>query len=333
MVGWTMIAALTLGLSSVQDEVKYSVEKGTGHCSLKLKLDNDARSMAVSPDGRTLALGVRGDLLLVSFETGKLLKSVNTGRGSIRGLAFSPDGKKVVAGAIGGIYAIDPASGKQLWKADGHPDGAPGGGDRKGFSTYGVVFSADGTIVVTVSMDGPSLRTWAASDGSEARVVNSKLGSLDGIARVGDHVIAYGNASTLIAYDKNLREVWRKRAGGLIGTVTGSPDGKTVAVGAAGGGVSVGFFKSGSGQRAGGGLLVGSSGNASGVAVLPDGKGVVAATTRGKVTLWKSQDESVTLDDDFDAGKDADKTLVVGLGGKAIAVAGDDDEVRIYRIP
>jgi len=325
-----ILAAVALLATRPVPQEKYRVEEGQGALARTLHLDRAALALAASPDGKLLAIGVRGKILLAGFEDGKLLQSVDTGRGSVRGLAFSPDGTQVAAGCIGGVFLVEVATGKVLWKAPGHPSPQKGGE-----GAYGVAFSTDGTEVLTVSPDDSNLRSWSARDGSAGKSVDAKS-PLNRIAVSGER-IAVASEEGIAVYGKGLAEVWRQKAR-LAGAIAFSPDGALLAAGVTGAEAAVTLRESGTGKDAG---RLGSAGAGSltGLAWTPDGKRLVTATSRGgKVLLWtrgkETEGPTATLDPAFRVGADIDRAAVAGLAGKALAVAGAgaESQVRIYRM-
>jgi WD40 repeat protein len=326
-----LAGVLALGLAAQARDEELKVEKGAGPCAAVLKLRKGPLALAASPDGRLLAIGSGSKILLTSFEDGRLLRSVETGPGYVRGLAFSPDGKRLAAGVIGGLFLIDAESGKVEWKIPAHP--AP---DGKGGQAYGVAFRADGSGVFSVSPDEPTLRAWSVKDGSALQATDTKLKSPEHLARSGERLAVGSPDGTVVVYDGELKELWRKKLRGLLGVVEFTPTGASVAVGLAGGGAMVNLFKADAGEP-GRQVLASSKGKVTGLAWCADGKRMIAAGTRGVgVRVWDevkaSAAPTLVLEESTEAAEDADRAAVAGLGGKAVAVAGKADEVRIYRI-
>ena len=326
-----ILAALALLATRPAPQEKYRVEEGQGALARTLHLDRAALALAASPDGKLLAIGVRGKVLLAGFEDGKLLQSVDTGRGSVRGLAFSPDGKQLAAGAIGGIFLIEVATGKVVWKAPGHPSPQKGGD-----GAYGVAFTTDGTEILSVSPDDSNLRSWSSRDGSAGKSVDAKS-PLNRIAVSGER-IAVASEEGIAVYGTGLAEAWRQKAR-LAGAIAFSPDGTLLAAGVTGSEASVTLREAATGKAAGRVDLAG-AGSLTGLAWTPDGKRLVTGTSRGgKVLLWsrgkESEGPSATLDPAFKVSSDIDRAAVAGLAGKAVvvAVAGTESQVRIYKIP
>lgn len=325
----TVSAILALASLPAFPQEDYRVEEGKGAIRRTLHLEREALALEASPDGKRLALGVRGKVLVVEFADGKLVSTLETGRGAIRGLAFSPDGKQLGVAAIGGVSLIDIESGKVLWKAVGHPSSMKGGE-----GAYGVAFTTDGSELLTVSVDDPNLRCWSAKDGAAGKVVDTKTEPRR-IAVSGD-LVAISSSSEVQMYGKELVQAWKARVR-LAGGLAFAPGGGRLAVGVTGQNAGVESFDSATGKR-GGRIDFAGSGALAGVAWTPDGKALVTAAARaGGVKLWTTGKEAegptADLDPAFRANEDADRAAVVGLGGKAAAVAGREKQVRIYSLP
>ena len=108
--GWVNLAlspsADRLYLLSFRNEVRaYSLNTSYTAERLPWNLADDGKfsSMALSPDGRTLALGERnGRVLLVSTATGRTIESLlppeDDGENSVYSLAYSPNGRELAVG-------------------------------------------------------------------------------------------------------------------------------------------------------------------------------------------------------------------------------------------
>ena len=177
-----------------------------------------AWAMAVSPDGRRLAVGA-GDRLQLLDPEGKVLASVRLGAQPTRrcshGVAFDPAGTRVAAGRCDGDVVVwNPATGAvvQLETSRHHvtsfafsPDGRRLAGamaDRtvrvwdtdtgrltatlRGHSdlVMAVAFSPDGTQLASASYDR-TIRVWDLATGA-ARVLRGHDGSVDAVAWLDD---------------------------------------------------------------------------------------------------------------------------------------------------
>ena len=73
-----------------------------------------ARSLAFSPDGRTLAAGTHHNLVqLIDVQEGKVRATFKDHQRAVLAVAFSPDGKKLASGAMDGHV--------RLWEVPGRP--------------------------------------------------------------------------------------------------------------------------------------------------------------------------------------------------------------------
>jgi len=193
-------------------------------------------AMALSPDGRWLAVGGRlgtftgtkpreeeesHQIRLYGFESGELKAVLKGHRNIVGGLTFSPDSKKLISGSdLGDLSAIiwDVEQGKILHRLEGHR--AP---------IYAVGFTPDGSRAVTGSLD-KTLRLWNAADGS---LLKEMTGHGDKVSRLAvspkDGSIASGDESGEIRlWDGKtgaLKKVFANQ-GGYVGSLSFSPDGR-----------------------------------------------------------------------------------------------------------
>jgi WD40 repeat protein len=100
---------------------------------------------AVSPDGRTIALGtVLGTVSFVDLDTGRVWSSLGGHGVGVQGMAFSPNGRTLVTAAEdGSVIAWNVATGAPIAHLVGHAS-----------RVLGVAFSKDGRTVYTCSLDG-----------------------------------------------------------------------------------------------------------------------------------------------------------------------------------
>src|SRR5262249_34708916 len=121
-------------------------------------------SIALSPDGRWLAVGgrlhqadraVASAIRLYDFASGGLKTLLKGHKEPVLALDFSPDSKRLISGSRDKTAIVwDLASGHQVFRLSGHPG-----------SVRAVSFTSDGDRVVTGNGADASVRLWSTSDG------------------------------------------------------------------------------------------------------------------------------------------------------------------------
>jgi WD40 repeat protein len=194
-------------------------------------------AMALSPDGRTVAVGgwmdkstastpCCGDIRLHDLATGQVLGLLRGHTNVVNALAFSPDGQQLVSGSADNTAIIwDVPTRRLLHRLSGHTD-----------YIHAVAFSADGERVVTGSYDH-DLRLWAASDGQLIARMTGHTDKVQAVAVATDGTIASGS------WDHSIR-LWDGKSGAFIkilanqgtqvGSLSFSPDGRRLLSGVSG---------------------------------------------------------------------------------------------------
>ncbi|KOR31682.1 hypothetical protein TI05_12075, partial [Achromatium sp. WMS3] len=187
-------------------------------------------AMALSPDGRTLAVGgylsnTDDPIRLQDLATGRILGLLRGHTNVVLSLAFSPDGRYLVSGQGGNdAHAIiwDVQKQRLLHTLRGHTD-----------RIYAVAFTPDGQRVVTGSYDH-DLRLWSATNGQLLAHMSGHTDKVFAVAVAPDGTIASG------AYDHTIR-LWDGRTGAFIkqlanqgtqvGSLSFSPDSRRLVSG------------------------------------------------------------------------------------------------------
>lgn len=170
------------------------------------QVPNEVTSLALSPDGNILALGLNAiNVQLWRVMDGKLLKTFVGHTGSINSVAFSPDGLLLASGSHDSTV--------RLWRVtDGvllHTFTGLAG------DVNSVVFSPDGQILAAGSLSPTTIRLWRVADGV-------LLNTLAGHAYWATSVAFSADGQTLAVGSNAVRvRLWRVADGTALNTLKG----------------------------------------------------------------------------------------------------------------
>ena len=112
-----------------------------------IEIEDGYRALALSPDGRTAAIGIDGGIQLIDVRTGAVREAKGALAASPIWLLFSPDGKTVVSTNLDGTVTLwDAGAATPSETLRGHSS-----------SVRQPVFSPDGETLYTASHDGTAI--------------------------------------------------------------------------------------------------------------------------------------------------------------------------------
>jgi WD40 repeat protein len=192
----------------------------------------DARSLVLSPDGKTLAVGFdddQGNIGFFDLATKGLGRKFKAHNDSLKAVAFSADGRRLASASEDGTAKVwDVATETLLATCRGHT----------GY-VNSVAFHPDGTQLVTAGKDG-TVRSWDIATGAETRRMTAHGSSVTCVAISPDgRWMATANENRERRNVSTEIKIWNPNTGELLQTMTGhtnsiwhlafSPDGDRLA--------------------------------------------------------------------------------------------------------
>jgi WD40 repeat protein len=345
--GSNFSAALLLGVEAqtLKDQplsrgVLWANDQTNLHLIQYLKEDSWVQSVAVSPDGKTLAAGSSlGSITLWDLETRQPLGVLSTGTdsGGVESLAFSPDGRLLAAGSW-------TTSSIMLW-------------DVSTRQSVGEPIQAAVLGNVLFSPDGQTL-AWLQSEDFEKSIVfwNVETGQMDGEPIQLDldpnnpdvsftmtcfafspdgAILALGGMDGTVQFlDMETRQPIVLEGEAVTGHITlvksiaFSPDGQTVVTGSEAGDLL--FWNVGQLQPLSGSLN-GHNSTVNALDFSPDGKTVVSASEDGSLILWDAE-TFAQLDAPLLGHGSYISDVVFSPDGRFIASGGGDGNVILWNV-
>lgn len=247
----------------------------------------DVRSLAISPDGKTLASGsFDGTIKVWNLPEGKLLYTL-TGHSQageiVSSVAISPNGNSIISssnGYEGSIKIWNLYTGELRYNLSAQ---------TLGVSV--VAISPDGRLLATGSNDG-TVWLWSLDSGDRLGTLSGHFGTVDSVAFSPDGTtlasgsqdgsIKLWSLNSEIGYNQNISALTLLSHIDKVHSVAFSPDGKTLASGSADN--SVKLWDATTGKLLA--TLLGNGGTVYSVAISPDGNLLAGGSLAGRIKLW-----------------------------------------------
>ncbi|MBD2535023.1 trypsin-like peptidase domain-containing protein [Nostoc flagelliforme FACHB-838] len=289
------------------------------------------RSVAFSPDGKTLASGSSNKTIkiwnvatgqeittLKDKEDSDTVMSVLQGN-SVVSVAFSPDGKTLASGSLDGTIKIwNVRTGQEITTLQGHSS-----------SVRSVAFSPDGKTLASGDWRR-TIKIWNVGTGQEITKLQGHSDYVESVAFSPDGItLASGSKDGTI-------KIWNVRTGQEITTLKGhssyvlsvtfSPDGKTLASGSTD--KTIKIWNVTAGQEIT--TLQGHSRYVQSVTFSPDGKTLASGSWDGTIKIWnvRTGQEITTLQ----GHSSYVLSVTFSPDGKTLASGSKDETIKIWQL-
>ena len=203
----------------------WDVERGRERRRLRSQF-GDTRHLALSPDGKTLAVtGMSSRVALWDITTGKPLDAKLGSQGAVYVVAISPDGKQVATAGCDGVVRLwDRQSARELQSFRAH--------ERQ---MFGLCFSPDGKRLATSGAYQPA-RLWDLAESKEIRSFSGSTQVVLGVNNVryspdGQRLALASNDGTLQLANVATGKIEKVLSKGSVDRLAFSPDGRLLAGG------------------------------------------------------------------------------------------------------
>ncbi len=267
--------------------LKYTL---TGH-------SDTVQSLAISPDGTTLATGsLDHTIKLWNLATGELLSTLTGHSSVVLSLAFSPDGKTLASASN-----MEFQDGNiKLWDVDTARLRQTLGGSLLALRVSCIAFSPDGQTIASGHID-TTIRLWHPGSGKVLRTLRGHGWDVRSVAfsRDGQFLVSGGMDGAI--------KIWNWRTGELLHTLNRPSPSDLI-------GSLVSWFDS-------------SIGSLWSVAISPDGQALASGGSDQPIMLWNSSTGKLLRTLTEHSGTVL--SVAFSPDGQTLASGGDDNTIRI----
>ncbi|MBD2565686.1 MULTISPECIES: WD40 repeat domain-containing protein [Nostoc] len=284
-----------------------------------------ARSIDLSPDGQTIAVGdANGDIYLWNIKTAQLLNIFSGHKGWVWSVAFSPDGKTLASSSSDSLVRLwDVQSGSCLQVLTEHQG-----------CVWSVCFSADGQQLASCS-DDKTVRLWNLQ-GQCLRVLKGHTHSVYAV-----HFAPNQQTLASSSNDTTIR-IWDVSNGHCLSVLEGhtsgvrcvrySPDGQLLVSGCRDGSIRLwsGYLSKDKSPKLNFQLLQGHTDFVWNIAFSPDGCLLVSGGRDGTLRLWNVQDgQSINV---LEGHTHDVYGLAISADSQFLVSTGEDQTVRLWHL-
>jgi WD40 repeat protein len=282
---------------------------------------NSVLSVAISPDGQTLASGSDDKTIKIwNLSTGQEIRTLTGHSNSVQSVAISPDGQTLASGSGENTKIWNLSTGQEIRTLS----------EYYGYSAAPVAISPDGQTLASGS-DDKTIKIWNLSTGQKIRTLTGHSDSVGSVAISPDgQILASGSD------DKTIK-IWNLSTGQEIRTLTGhsdavasvaiSPDGQTLASGSDD--KTIKIWNLSTGQEIG--TLTGHSNSVQSVAISPDGQTLASGSRDKTIKIWNlfTGQKIGTLTEHYDSVQ----SVAISPDGQTLASGSYESTIKIWRLP
>jgi WD40 repeat protein/DNA-directed RNA polymerase subunit RPC12/RpoP len=284
------------------------------------------RSVAISPDGETLASASDDNTIKIwQLSKGNLVNTLTSPSGLFKregtwftDIAFSPDGQTLASACLDKNIKIWDWRGSRVIRTQ----------KAHGDSVYAIAFSPDGQTLVSGSRDN-AIRAWRLPLLQQTRTLNGHTNSIANLAVSRD-------GQTLVSGSRdNTVKVWNLLSGNIIRTFTGhqdwvygvaiTPDGQAIASASRDKIIHLWEIVTGNVIRS----FIGHADWVTAVAINPQGNLLVSGSRDKTIKLWNLQ--TGQLIDNLTGHLELIHSLDISPDGKKIVSSSNDGAIKIWQ--